>query len=61
MTVAELLTALNEYDDDVQVFIGYLNGSTIMGTEFELLQSIDQDTKEPMLLLMHEEYKHIFN
>jgi hypothetical protein len=61
MTVAELLNALNEYEDDVEVFVGYLNGSTIMGTEFTLLESVDQDTKQPMLLFMTEEYKHIFN
>jgi len=35
MTVAELLTALNEYEDDVEVMVGYLNGSTIMGTDFK--------------------------
>ncbi len=61
MTVAELLTALNEYEDDVEVFVGYLKGSTIMGTEFTLLESVDQDTKQPMVLLMTEEYMHIFN
>lgn len=61
MTVAELLTALNEYDDDVEVLVGYLNGNTIMGTEFNLLESVDQETHYPMVLLMTEDYKHIFN
>jgi hypothetical protein len=55
------MNSTNEYEDDVEVFVGYLNGSTIMGTEFTLLESVDQDTKEPMVLLMTEEYKHIFN
>ena len=61
MTVAQLLTALNEYEDDVEVMVGYLNGSTIMGTDFTLLESVDQETRQPMVLLMTEEYKHIFN
>jgi hypothetical protein len=61
MTVAELLIALAEYDDEVEVLIGNLKGNTILANQFKLLESIDQDTKEPMLLLMHEEYQHLFN
>lgn len=61
MTVAELLVALAEYDDDIEVLVGNLNGNTIMANHFKLLESIDQDSKEPMILLMHEEYQHLFN
>ena len=61
MTVADLLVALAEYDDDVEVLIGNLSGNTILASHFRLLDSVDQDTKEPMLLLMHEEYQHLFN
>jgi hypothetical protein len=61
MTVAQLLVELNKYDDDVEVMVGYLHGNTIMGTDFNMIESIDQDTGNPMVLLMTEEYKHIFN
>ena len=44
MTVAELLVALAEYDDDVEVLIGNLKGNTIMANQFKLLESIDQGT-----------------
>jgi hypothetical protein len=54
MTVGELWDQLAHYSDDVEIYIGFINGHTIDHEFFQVIETTDFDGKTTISLMIDD-------
>jgi hypothetical protein len=54
MTIGELWDKLAQYPDDVEVYIGFINGHSIDHETFEVIETIDFNGKTTISLMIED-------
>ena len=54
MTVGELWDKLAQYNDDTEIYIGFINGHSIDHETFEVIETIDFNGKTTISLMIDD-------
>ena len=54
MTIAELMILLQEFDEETEIFIGYVDGHTIVQEDFWVVETFARDDYKTVSLMVDD-------
>lgn len=54
MTIAELIILLREFDEETEIFIGYVDGHTIVQEDFWVVETFARDDYKTVSLMVDD-------
>ena len=54
MTIAELMILLQEFDEETEIFIGYVDGHTIVQEDFWVVETFARDDYKTISLMVDD-------
>ena len=54
MTIAELMILLQEFDEETEIFIGYVDGHTIVQEDFCVVETFARDDYKTISLMVDD-------